>query len=470
MNAYSHTMKRSSLACLAALTLSLPSVSAAQSSEPAGAAQAQPWVANRDIGEGIGIKAGDFEIHPGISGEFGFDSNFFQRSTSAIDEATFGAPAPSLRLRVTPSVSLRTLDRRVQAADDSTEDDRPITLSVSGAASYNEFIGLDDAADAAFDASRNVEGGAGAEVEFLPGRVWSGDLGVNYSYIFDPSNQGGLTSDFSRHVIGVGGGIGWAPGGGAFEWRLLEYGTRFTLFDQTGTNQFDNNNHQLTTSGRWKFLTKTALLYDATFGLYRYGPNATLNDGESLQTRLGLSGLLTTRISLLVMGGWASSFYHDDNGLPRNYDDLLAAAEVRWFITSGNEAMQEGFANVGASSLAGGYSRTFNDGYLGDFYQSDRFYAQFQYLIASMVLTTFDAGVNLVSYPDFLLNGTENPGFSEVRLNLKAFGEYRPLDTLGINLTLEYDENLSEVVDGGSYEDDLSFSRFRGFLGVRWFM
>ena len=63
-----------------------------------------------------------------------------------------------------------------------------------------------------------------------------------------------------------------------------------------------------------------------------------------------------------------------------------------------------------------------------------------------------------------------NDGFTEYRLDLQAFGEYRPLSSLGVNLTLRYDQNISQVVQGIDFEDDLSFKRFKAFLGVRWFM
>ena len=43
-------------------------------------AHAQGWLSDRKYSEGIGIKAGDFEIHPGIGGEAGFDSNWFLRT------------------------------------------------------------------------------------------------------------------------------------------------------------------------------------------------------------------------------------------------------------------------------------------------------------------------------------------------------------------------------------------------------
>src|SRR5476649_1438496 len=65
-------------------------------------AQTQPWLANRRYGEGIGVRVGDLELHPGISGEVGYDSNYFLRAPQE-------GPLGSYRFRVTPSISLSTL-------------------------------------------------------------------------------------------------------------------------------------------------------------------------------------------------------------------------------------------------------------------------------------------------------------------------------------------------------------------------
>jgi hypothetical protein len=42
------------------------------------AQQVQPWLGDRRFGGGIGVRAGDFELHPGVAGEVGFDTNFYQ--------------------------------------------------------------------------------------------------------------------------------------------------------------------------------------------------------------------------------------------------------------------------------------------------------------------------------------------------------------------------------------------------------
>ena len=70
-----------------------------------------PWAGDRALGEGQGIKTGSVEWHPGASAEVGYDSNYLQRANSTIDEQSFGSVVPSLRLRVTPQLTVRTRDR-----------------------------------------------------------------------------------------------------------------------------------------------------------------------------------------------------------------------------------------------------------------------------------------------------------------------------------------------------------------------
>src|SRR5690242_6156256 len=93
-------------------------------------AQDQPWLRDRKYTEGIGYRVGDFELHPGVAAEFGYDSNYLHRDTE---------PVGSLRLRITPSFSLSTLgkERREQtpgAPPPSVEFRAGVSLT------YNEFF------------------------------------------------------------------------------------------------------------------------------------------------------------------------------------------------------------------------------------------------------------------------------------------------------------------------------------------
>ena len=69
----------------------------------------QPWLADRRYGEGIGVRVGDLELHPGVAAEVGYDSNYFLRAPSE-------DPLAAYRLRVTPSITLSTLVHSAAAA------------------------------------------------------------------------------------------------------------------------------------------------------------------------------------------------------------------------------------------------------------------------------------------------------------------------------------------------------------------
>ena len=99
-------------------------------------AQNQPWIKDRRYAEGIGYRAGNLELHPGVSAELGYDSNYFLR---ADDEK----PVISvMRLRVTPSLSLSTLgpQRREGGGDPPKVNFRAGTFL-----SYNKLFATDSA-------------------------------------------------------------------------------------------------------------------------------------------------------------------------------------------------------------------------------------------------------------------------------------------------------------------------------------
>jgi hypothetical protein len=81
-----------------------------------GSASAQEWLKDRRYQEGSGIRVGDLELHPGIGGEIGYDSNWFLRThktAPAGQEFVNGPPNNEAVgagvLRLTPSFSVSTL-------------------------------------------------------------------------------------------------------------------------------------------------------------------------------------------------------------------------------------------------------------------------------------------------------------------------------------------------------------------------
>ncbi|HEX7669895.1 MAG TPA: hypothetical protein VF395_09940, partial [Polyangiaceae bacterium] len=82
---------------------------------------------------------------------------------------------------------------------------------------------------------------------------------------------------------------------------------------------------------------------------------------------------------------------------------------------------------------------------------------------------TLGGGLSHITRPP-VSDALGNPvyaGGGENRIDATAFLEYRPGDSFGINLTFRYDSELNQVVIAN---DNLQFSRYQGFLGVRWFL
>ena len=97
-----------------------------------GVKAAQPWLADRRYGEGIGIRAGSFELHPGVSAEFGYDSNFFLRAPNEVPVVDVW------RLRVTPSLTLSTIKQEHLGSTSRTE--APLfNLTASTYLAYSEI-------------------------------------------------------------------------------------------------------------------------------------------------------------------------------------------------------------------------------------------------------------------------------------------------------------------------------------------
>src|SRR5690606_21891147 len=146
------------------------------------ATNGRPWVSDRARGEGHagipdrargagpGIRVGDFELHPGRGAEFGDDSNFFQRAGSEIERDTMGPVIDTLRLRITPSLTLRNLDRRASLAPGERGAPPKIKFQLAADAAYNEFLALDSRYTSLLIRHRRPPVGAGADLVPLPDR------------------------------------------------------------------------------------------------------------------------------------------------------------------------------------------------------------------------------------------------------------------------------------------------------------
>ncbi len=456
------------------LRLSIAALVAANLIAGVASAQEQPWLSDRRLTEGIGIRLGNFELHPGAAAELGYDSNYFLRA----NDGTPGEERISVwRLRVTPSISLSTLGATRRGA---VAPGAPPTLDFRTGAwlAYNEFFAANDAPGSEdVPAQRHVDAGVNAKLTISPHRPIGGDLYGDYTVLGEPSSTTAPDVAFDRGTARGGAGVTWRPGGGMFEWRLGGE-VAYNYFEDEPYTLYDNFAYSILTRGRWRWFPRTAWIYDARYTMIRYThPNTTTqNDGDVVEARVGQAGLITNRFAFLAQAGWNSTYYVDRGQYrAQNYDGLVLHGELKWFLMptpTGDSA------SVGLSSVAVGYTRNWANSYLGSFYVQDRGYVSFAYFMGGVFVLNLQAGVARSSYPLSTYQGGANPAFGVTELDARLYGEYRFSDTFALTTTWIYEKRAADreldlpddPMTGAARTENIDYSRWQAWVGARWFM
>lgn len=451
-------------------------------------ASAQEWLKDRRYQEGAGIRAGDFELHPGIAGEVGYDSNWFYRTHESRPAPDYvnANPEPGGLLRLTPSFSIATLGP--QRLEDGTIAQAPV-LQFRGTASatYREFIGVDE-----LRKQRNVSGNAGVQADINAGRPIGFGVFANYQRLIQPSVVADPNLSFNRSDVRAGGELILMPGSGTLD---LRFGYQFygALFEETNGVPFTNLTHEISVRNRWRFRPRTALFHDTSLRFINY-PNADralqlLNNSTPLRTRFGLNGLLTPRFGTLLAAGYGASFFEGSGNLStQQYDSINAQAEGTFYLSQNPGSAEPGQVSLLLSTITLGFNRDFQNSLLGNFYTSNKGYGRVVYFFGGRALIQGDAFFEAMSFPSIFLNGGPGaPGvlavndFTNFRFGGTLFGEYRFTDSFGVNTTLDYVEVLSDTViplagpgpggAGGTGQDfHMAYRRFQAFLGARFFL
>jgi len=456
---------------------------------------APSWLADRRYNEGIGVRTGDLELHPGIAGEFGYDSNYFLRSTKfgVVNGPPTTPVIPSLQIRVTPSlyVSTLTVERR---EGDVVRLPPPIAFraGVNGTAYFPIGISSDPVAKLSgnnISDQENVNIGADGRLDILPERPVSGAVFATYTRVTqgDPANA---NVPFNRDSIGGGGEIGLQPQSGTLDWHF-QYQYSTTLFEAQEPQVFDNMTHEVSTRGRWKFTPRTSLVFDANQRFITYQNSQALanglTDSTPIRARLGLNGLITDRFAATLLAGYGGSFY-DNTFNPQQYDSVIGLAELKWFLSASPGVAKATDLGLALSSIAIGYQRDFQNSYLGTYYGIDRGYIKFAYFFAGRVLATLEGGVAAIEYPRIQEPESASSttlrasAFTDARADATFFTEYRFTNTFGLNATFRYGQEFSNTLIREpanptsmaaaplNTQFAMDWQRFEAYIGVRWFM
>lgn len=430
-------------------------------------AHAQAWLSDRTRTEGPGFRLGDFELHPGIGVELGYDSNVYNTEAGGdgyLDSAILRAAAHLL-------FSTRGEQRRAEGeaggAGPGGLPDVTFRGGVSGSF-YHYFNEID---------RTNMEVDASLALSILPGRVVSIDITEDFGRSIRPftENPGGTDANrsFARISNDAGVRFNFATSG---EVLKISAGYNFALdFFEDGQFQYGNNfRHTLSLSETFRFLPETGVFHDTTFTILDYfGPSSAMdpvlvNDGLLLRTRVGVNGALTNEFSVLVAAGYGAGFYNEGLGgaYRQDYESVVINAEARWQISE-------------PVRLSFGYDRDFQPSFVGNFYRRDRGYANFQAIIERVVLVGVEASVGYYEFgavigADGMPTGTTlNRG--DIRVTGELFLEWRIQDWLGVNGTVGYTGNFTDYVyfidlpSGGTVMDPADFHKVELWLGVRAF-
>jgi hypothetical protein len=275
------------------------------------AASAQAWLKDRRILEGAGLRAGDFEFHPGIGGEIGYDSNWFLRTSKVDPRFVNGAPQNPPQeggvLRITPSLTLNTVNATRQEGAQKPTEPPPVTFSAGIAATYREFFGPQQLRD-----QRNVSGNAQARLDINQSRPIGFGVFAGYQRLIQPSVVADPNLSFNRSDVNAGAEVVAIPGGGTLDLRA-QYQFYGAFFEESNGSPYTNLTHEVSVRNRWRFRPRTALFSETGLRFMSY-PNANrsvfyLNDSTPLRTRFGVTGLVTDRFGVLVAAGYGATFF-----------------------------------------------------------------------------------------------------------------------------------------------------------------
>ncbi|MCB9591656.1 MAG: hypothetical protein H6719_02885 [Sandaracinaceae bacterium] len=433
-------------------------------------AQAQVgWLSDRSRAEGPGFRVGDFELHPGIGVELGYDSNLYY--TDDADRLGVGRDSAILRAAAHLLFSTRGAQRTQEGEGAAEEGSNagPPTATFRGGLSGTFYHFFND------NNRTNMEADADLALVILPERPFSIQLTENFGRAVRPFTELTLPVSYARIHNDTGLRLNFQTDGGVLKVGV-GYNFQANVFEDGNFGYGNSLRHVISLNETFRFLPQTAIIHDTTFSYNDVLDESTvrgplMNDGILLRTRIGLNGAFTTNFSVMAMVGYAAGFFNTrpTAGLEtydQEYESLVAQVEARWQIAS----------NV---RLVFGYDRDFQPSYIGNFFRRDRGYINFQTMIDRVFLIGTNVSLGyyefgqLVNVDGSLLGTTATRG--DIRLTGSLFLEYRFTDWLGVNGTVMYQGNYTDYVydisalGTGALVDPASYNKVELWLGVRAF-
>jgi hypothetical protein len=283
--------------------------------------------AGATLGNGIRVGGNDGRLHLLLDMELRYDSNaaFFYTPALVNDGDLILHVRPGLTLNI-PGESLM--------------------LDFKGALDWAQYFGVNDSA------TRDLSN-LYAWADLGLGYNRKGQVGVELDEKFVRSNQAqsyvltsGAVSNYNDLLLGVP----WRPGSGAltvtpaFEWGLESYQpyshdlacdpTVNPLCDPAVLSQLGYNNLTGSIGLNWKFLPRTAAVFDASY--FSRLPNSTDYSlkADGFRVQAGATGLVTQHWAATLKAGYGSTLNVSDTApatpVPSNLGTWLATIGAEW--------------------------------------------------------------------------------------------------------------------------------------------
>jgi hypothetical protein len=417
-------------------------------------AHAQAWLSDRKRAEGSGIRLGDFELHPGIGAEVGYISNVFNADKNL---QSSGA------LRLAPHLMLSTIGE--ERAETDQGDAKPGMIEFRGGVSGSLLTYFAKAAPGTV-----VGTNADFELTIAPHRPVSFALNEQFGRTAQPFTEPGLASsaaaakkieppNYARDQENIGAKLMLETPGGLLK-SSLGYRFGFDFFEDSDFQANNNLSHNVNMDANWEFLPKTALFWDAGFTNQHYTKKAAVAtvqhvDSNSISTRMGLNGAITSRVSATVAGGYTAGFSKDDN----DYEGINANAELRYDPAQDVE-------------VAAGYDRSLSTAFQGGHQTRDRIFLRSRAMFGGAAVINGKVGIEFIKFGVDPIQG----GRKDRRWFADLSGEYRFVDWLAgtgqVGLVVDDTAFAFKAAPGsppGTPTDPAKYTSVEAWAGLRAF-
>ncbi len=345
------------------------------------------------------IEKGAFKFTPYITSYNEYNSNFFKSTNNEVDV---------IMLKILPGVKLENRNKT------NTE------LKFSLNTSYRHFISLVDGAKTTVGNNNDFDIDGSLNLSFFK----TGNFSVYTSDNFSKLTYSGYSTPINKFINNFNFGIQTTPFGKALRFRLgYSFGFNKTIFtdnlsDRTkiASEAQDNMEHNFNFDIEWRFLPKTALLSTTSYGFIIHYNNdtstsASLNivDSTPILSKIGLKGVITPKLALKLMLGWAYVMY--DSG--SNFNSFIANAELTYNFSK-------------KTSFVLGFQNSFKDVLFSNYLSYYDIYLNTDIALTNNVNLGFNLNTTLNAYSNVSLgNGISSPSSrSEIDGRFSTFVAY----------------------------------------------